>query len=177
MAKQPPARQAMLSKQEAADAQLSTALGLWFHYAPPVAIHALANGAFECYEALASNSAKPSSYKEWLGKQSQGFQDRVRDMTNFIKHGRRKLTGQILFMPIVAETMMTDSIESFEHLHGKKTPLMTLFLARWVIENPTPANAPIRPIILRAAKADDLADRNRTEFLYEGLKRLSAGDQ
>lgn len=163
----------MLTKQEAADAQLTTALGLWFHYAPPVAIHALASGAFECYEALVSHSTGAAPYKEWLRGQPQGFQDRVRDMANFIKHGRRKLTGKILFMPIVAETMLTDSIESFEKLHGEKTPLMKLFIARWVIENPTPSNALLRPIILKVAKAHDLADRNRAEFLYEGLKRFS----
>ncbi len=52
---------------------------------------------------------------------------------------------------------------------------MTLFIARWVIENPSDANATLTPTILGLAKVQDLADRDRTEFFQKGLERLSAG--
>jgi hypothetical protein len=166
----------MIDKGIAAEGQLSMALSLWFRYGHPVAILALANGAYECYEALGHHAQWQSPYKEWLKTQPQGFQNRARDAINFIKHGRRKLTGKIPFMPILAESLMMDAIESYKHINGKLTHQMTLFIARWAIENPSFGNAAIRPRIISAAKAHDLEDRNRTEFLQEGFKRLSAGD-
>jgi hypothetical protein len=49
---------------------------------------------------------------------------------------------------------------------------MTLFVARWVIENPSEPNAAIGATITRAAKVYDLADRDRTQFLKKGMERL-----
>jgi hypothetical protein len=166
-----------INKAAAAEGQLHTALSIWFHYGHPVAILALAHGAYECYEALGAHAGRPSPYRDWLGKQPQGFQDRARMMINFIKHGRKKLTGRIPFMPVLAENMLMDAIESYKHLNGKMTPQMKLFVARWAIENPSPGNAAVRPHIINAAKAHDLADRDRTAFLHEGHKRLSTGGQ
>ena len=158
----------------AAEAQLKTAISVWFRYGEPIAILALANGAYDCYAALGAHAGRPSPFKGWLKTRSQGFQDRARDAINFIKHGPKKLTGSVPYMPILAEAMIMDSIESHQHLHGKQTHSMRLFVARWVLENPSDSNAIIRPIILGAVKVHDLADRNRTEFAEEGLKRLSA---
>jgi hypothetical protein len=68
--------------------------------------------------------------------------------------------------------LMFDSIECHGNLFQIKTHLMTLFIARWVVENPSEANAPFTPGILRLAKVYDLADRDRTEFFQGGFERL-----
>lgn len=165
-----------LTKQQAAEEQLETALNLWFHYAPPVAVLALANAAYECYDALAF-SPDNSPYKEWLRNEPQARQDRVRKMVNFIKHGRIDLKGKIPFMPIVAESMMMDAIESYQRIHSHKTQLMTLFLARWAIENASRANEAVRTVLLAMTKSHDLQHRDRTQFLDECRKRLGARDR
>ena len=95
---------------------------------------------------------------------------------NWVKHGLKKATKNAHYSPIIGELLLFDSIECHGNLFHRKSHLMLLFIARWTAENPSPGNALIRPIILRMAKVQDLTERDRTEFLKEGFKRLAAGD-
>jgi hypothetical protein len=145
-----------LSKVSVAQSQLATALTLWFHYGDPISILTLANAAHDCYSALGGHAGKPSPYQTWLNAQSRSFKERVRYMQVWVKHGKKHLTKKARYMPIVGELLMFDSIECHSNLFGTKTHLMLLFIARWVVENPSKANAPFAPRILRFARVDDL---------------------
>jgi len=86
------------------------------------------------------------------------------------------MTKKPRYAPIIGEVLIYDSIECHGNLFHSKTHLMLLFIARWTAENPSPGNLLIRPIILRMIKVQDLAQRDRPEFLKKGPERLSAGD-
>jgi hypothetical protein len=166
----------ILTKAEVAQSQLQTAILLWFHYGDPISILTLANAANDCYSELGGHIGKPSAYRAWLKTQSISFRDRARYVLTWVKHGRKDMTKKAQYAPIIGELLIFDSIECHSNLFRVKTDLMTLFIARWPSENPSRGNAEIRPILLRMVKAYDLADRNRIEFLNEGLKRLAASD-
>lgn len=164
-----------VSKASVAESQLGTAIMLWFSYGDPISILTLATAANDCYDALGAHAGTPSPFKDWLKSQSKGFQDRARYAQNFVKHGRKHLSKKAYYAPVIGEVLIFDSIECHWNLVHRKTHLMTLFIARWMIENPSEANAALAPTILKLAKVDDLADRDRTKFFEKGLERLSAG--
>src|SRR5437762_5336354 len=82
-----------VNKTAAAEAQLSTAVWLWFHHSDPVAIHMLAVGAQDCFRAMGKMAGVPTVYGEWLNKQPKSIQKRAKEAQNFFKHGFKNLKG------------------------------------------------------------------------------------
>ena len=78
--------------------------------------------------------------------------------------------------PIQAEILILDAIACHQVISGKMTHLMLLFLAHFLIENPDAADGPFASALLQHPEIDELSNRNRAEFLNEGLKRLAASE-
>jgi hypothetical protein len=171
-----PPQSIKLSKAAVAKNQLETAITIWFSYGDPISILTLANASNNCYAALGGHVGKPSPFQEWLSNQTKPFQDRNRYVQNWVKHGKKDLTKTPSYSPMVGEVLMFDSIECHQNLFQAQTHLMTLFIARWTIENPSPANAAITPAILKFAKVYDRPQGDRPQFLQRGLERLSRFD-
>jgi|HubBroStandDraft_4_1064222.scaffolds.fasta_scaffold300573_1 hypothetical protein len=161
----------ILTKALVAQSQLEAAITLWFNYGDPISIHALAVAAQDCYSAMSSNAGKKSKFGEWLKSRPKGFQDRARYVQNFIKHGWKNLTGQTKYMPILGEALILDAIECHENVFGKKTHLMTLFIARFLLERPGTAIKKVSLAIQNAANVYDFTREDRTQFFNKRINK------
>jgi hypothetical protein len=138
---------------------------LWFNCGDPVSILTLAAAANDCYDALGAHAGKPSLVQTWLRSQSKGFQKRIREAQNFVKHGRKDLKGTLRYNPIIAEILMADSVACHEQLFGARTLLMDAYHVRLLLEHPTFVTAKRRPLLRRARKIYSVLDRQ--DFFYE----------
>ena len=93
----------VVSKLEAADRQLSTAIELWFNEADPLSTHTLACSAYQIVHDLNHGQGgrdllydslviKDEYRKEWI--------DRIKGTYNFLKHADRDPTESVEFDPI-----------------------------------------------------------------------------
>jgi hypothetical protein len=72
------------------------------------------------------------------------------------------------------EVLITDAVVCYEKLFHKKTPLMFLFLARYILENPDLILPEGKDLIPSGAYADYVAGLNRKDFMNEILPVLIA---
>src|SRR5205823_4964162 len=91
--------------------------------------------ANECYVALDGHEGGESLFDNWYKSQSQGVQDRIRYLWNFIKH-RRDFTKKAEIPSRLGEILIMDSIDCHARLYGRPTVLMTFWTTRFRLENP-----------------------------------------
>jgi hypothetical protein len=125
-----------IKKIDAAISQLEAAILLWFHEASPVAIHGLAAAAHDCFQSISKHPNKPPFFQTWLGSLPKSAQVRERNFQKFIKHGFKDLKGKVSFSPKHGEALMWGSLWCYEDLFAMRSPLLALFHARFLIENP-----------------------------------------
>ena len=169
-----------VTKRSAAQSQLECAIWLWFNGHDPVSIHALAIAAHDCFDALVKHATrKRSLLQDWLSEKSKERQKRVRIAQNFFKHGAMDLKSKIQLHTIDAETFMMDAVTCYELLGGKPTPLMRLYMQRFLYEHPTLITENALPVFAKNAEVHQLADSTRKEFFEllfpEFLKRYADG--
>lgn len=167
-----PPKELTVTKADAALSQLETAITLWFNYGYPISILALATAANDCYAALGGHVGHTSFFQTWFRSQSHGVQDRIRDMQNFIKHGRRRLTGSVRLAPRLAEVLIVDSASCHQNVFRQSTVLMSLFAARFALENPGLISSEFESVFRQELQVYDLAEGNRTEFAKKAFERI-----
>jgi len=123
-------------KKRAAIGQLESAILLWFNEADPISILVLASHAHDCYHALGKKIGKPSWHQEFVEKMPKSYQERVKYIQDFAKHGFMDLDENAQFETTYAEGLMLVSIDRHAEIFGRKTPLMALYWARSFIEHP-----------------------------------------
>src|SRR6266496_1265418 len=127
----------LVSKPSAARSQLETAIQLWFADGDAVSIHTLAVAAHDCLNALSKLKGKPSLAEQWLKTQPRKIREWAREPQNFFKHGQRYPKRQLHYVPFYAEMLIQDAALSYEFVFGRMTPLMEVFMFRFVLSNPT----------------------------------------
>src|SRR5438067_2222381 len=88
---------ARVNKKEAAMAQLTAAIIIWFQGGDCVSIHTLAAAAHDCFYWMAKNKYGGSILREWMSHQSKGLQKRIADAQNFFKHGHKWLKREVRY--------------------------------------------------------------------------------
>jgi hypothetical protein len=166
-----------VTKAEAAQSQLETAITLWFNYGDPISILNLAKSANECYVALGGHKGHESIFQAWYKSQSKGVQDRIRYVWNFIKH-QRDFTKTAEIPLRLAELLILDSGDCHARLFGNPTVLMSLWATRFTLETPGKWGGEDETLLRQGLNVYDLVEGNRTEFLNKAMERLRtlAGD-
>ena len=126
----------VIDKTRAAVSQLETAISLWFRRGDPVSIHALASAAHDCLNAMSSAIGQPSQWDTYLRKQREDFQARALYFQNFIKHGFKDLKGEVQYGVQHGEALMFFAIDCYKKKFSSLTPLMCVFIVRFLVENP-----------------------------------------
>jgi hypothetical protein len=73
-----------VTKAAAAQAQLESAILLWFTREDAISVHTLVVAAHDCYHGLSSHQrGQPSFVQAFLKEQSKTFQNRFRSAQNF----------------------------------------------------------------------------------------------
>lgn len=156
----------LVSKSSAARSQLETAIQLWFANGDPVSIHTLAVAAHDCLNALSKLKGKPSLAEQWLKSQPRKIREWAREPQNFFKHGQRYTKKQLHYVPFYAEMLMHDAALCYEFVFKRMTPLMDVFMFRFVLSNPTSFRGDLKAFVeSKGLKIDEIHPLDRSEFL------------
>ncbi len=126
-----------ISPEEAAKAQLETALWLWFQQDneqvpyEPSSVHTLASAVQGLLAQVARDTRQEPSAVADLIQQNEFYH--VRKPQNFFKHGnyRGKSKGKgVLNIPGLTEFFLADDAVTFGRLFGYTTALLDLYLFR-----------------------------------------------
>ncbi len=160
-----------VNKKEAAIAQLTAAMILWFQGGDPVSIHTLAASAHDCFHWLVKHKGEKSTFREWMSRQSKGLQKRIADAQNFFKHGHKWLTGEIKYPVIHGEMLMFDSLVCYGMLFNPRaTPaVLRLYGVRFGLENADIFGPDLYKHFLEPHVIEELAPLGRHEFFKRGL--------
>jgi hypothetical protein len=130
-----------VNSEQAAKAQLETAVWLWFHQDDqevpyePVAIHTLASAVQGILHQVARDKGqKPSSLAQRMSADDkQGAI--LRRAQNFYKHGtysgKSKQRRSVADIPDMTEMMLADNVATFSRLFARTSPILELFLLRY----------------------------------------------
>jgi hypothetical protein len=156
-----------VSKLNAAQRQLRTAIALWFEDADPVSVHTLAFAAYEIFHCVSQHRdpyrrdlifdtlhIKDEYRKEWLAL--------VKKEANFFKHGDRDPEAIIDFDPELTERFILFSILG-RQLCGEGISEEESAFLWWLMFN--------RPQLLTEQARKSLSDRLPTEHI-ERIRRL-----
>jgi hypothetical protein len=130
-----------ISKLEAAQRQLQTAIVLWFNGGDPVSIHALVYAAYEIIHAV---SKRLNPNRRDLLFDSRVIKDQHRSEfnlllkkhANFFKHGNRPQDEKIEFAPVASELFFIYSIVGLSTCRVPQTDNEAAFLMWLQIHNP-----------------------------------------
>jgi hypothetical protein len=125
-----------VTKLDAAQAQLDSAIWLWFTNDDPISVHTLAIAAHDCYHALSAHGGKSSYLAKFIKTQSVGFQKRTKIAQNFFKHGFKDLKGSIALDTLTTDVRLLDCCFCHKKMGLRMTPLIQLFWIRMLLEQP-----------------------------------------
>ena len=160
-----------VNKGEAATAQLTSAIILWFLGGDPVSIHTLAAAAHDCFYWMVKHRGQESALRTWMSEQSTALQNQIADAQNFFKHGHKWLKREIKYPVIYGEKLMFDSVVCYGMVFDpKKTPaVLRLYGVRFGLENSDIYPDDLSRHFLEPDLIDRLAPLSRREFYYCGL--------
>jgi hypothetical protein len=160
-------RTVRVSKLNAAQRQLKTAIALWFEDGDPVSVHTLAFAAYEIFHSVSEHRdpyrrdlifdtfhIKDEYRREWLAV--------VKREANFFKHGDRDSEAIIDFDPDLAEFFMLYSMLA-RQLCGETPSEEESAFTWWIMFH--------RPHLLAEQARKSLTDRVPAEYL-EGIRLL-----
>lgn len=125
-----------ITKLDAAQAQLDSAIWLWFTNDDPISVHTLAVAAHDCYHALSAHGGKSSYLAKFIKTQSVSFQKRTKTAQNFFKHGFKDLKGTVELDTLTTDVRLLDCCFCHKEMGLRITPLIQLFWIRMLMEQP-----------------------------------------
>lgn len=132
----------VISKAEAAERQLRTAIWLWFHDFDPVPIHGLASAALKVLWKLHDKhktgfKTLRDSVVEYVREEYQkAFIEMLNETENFIKHADRDPLAFHTFNPEMTVFILIDAVESLHALNGSTSVETKAFRTWFVIKYP-----------------------------------------
>jgi hypothetical protein len=141
-----------ITKFDAMQRQLDTAIELWFSDRDPVAIHTLLLASHEILHI------KKEMRQEWNNK--------IRQCYNFFKHAQHDQDSSILFNPSLNEFIMIYSIQGIKDMKIPFTFLQEAF-SQWFLINRTEFLADGLRASVEIIDMSDLRALPKQEFLYD----------
>jgi hypothetical protein len=130
-----------VTAEQAAKAQLETAVWLWFHQDhrgvpyEPAAIHTLASAVQGLLHQIARDTGQQPSRLAIRMSAKDKNAAILRRAQNFYKHGtytgKSKQRRSVANIPDMTEMMLADNIGTYNRLFRRTTPLLELFLLRY----------------------------------------------
>ena len=168
------------SKVGGAQAQLETAIWLWFHYKDPMSIRTLAVAANEVYHGIATHHGLPTIYGVWKASLEKDDRKLMNQSENLAEKTKSAEADPLEKEPLIvraAEIMMVDCI----NVHAKKfqgrSALMDCFLARFGAENPRFPESTFPPELREhfrnPSTVEKIRSKSRLEFLKKNLQVFS----
>lgn len=157
-----------VTKHEAAQSQLETAINLWFTGGDPASIHTLAVASHDCFSALIEHrKLGVPEMRRWLDSQPQEIRSQFKVAQNYLKHGFNEIKKSLQIVTIQAEMLMMDGVTCHKLIGGKRTGLMELYEQRFLYEHPSLITEDALPIFAKNAKIHGLLNSTRLEFFIK----------
>jgi len=119
----------ILTRERAIKEQLDTAIWLWFLSEPASAVHALTDNALTILHDVGGKIGKESHFYSKEMHKLHG-RDRIKGLSNFLKHGSKDSKAAYKFSPVWTEGLMMDAINSVMKIYPPPSLLMATCFAR-----------------------------------------------
>lgn len=132
----------VISKADAAERQLRTAIWLWFHDFDPVSIHGLASASVKVLWKLHERhqTGHKTIREEVISRAHPEYQrafiEMLNETENFIKHADRDPFGFHTFNPESTIFVLLDGVRSLSALNGNYPPESKAFMIWFLINRP-----------------------------------------
>lgn len=149
-----------VSKQDAIRRQLDTAIWLWFHDDDAVSIHTLSCSALKVAEDVSKNFGKRAMLFEYLPAELK--KDSIAAQ-GFFKHAKDDPHDVLTFNPGVTPYHIYDAATCYKGIYSSLSPLMTTFVLRFLLLNPSIGSVEL-PASLSSFSKSDLAAMPNDRF-------------
>jgi hypothetical protein len=150
-----------LTKLDAAQRQLRTAIRLWFNGGDPVSIHTLAYAAYEIIHVLSKRhnpSRQPLIFDSLTVREEHraDFNIAVKEHANFFKHANKDWNDTIEFAPILTSAFLMGASAGIRLMGKRQTPEESA-LVLWIsLHRPSWLSEPLRNRIENAIPIKDI---------------------
>ena len=166
-----------LDIQTAAQGEIESAMLLWFLEADLGSIYTLARAAQELVHNVGRKANKPSQFEKRMTYWTPVMKAKIKVPQNFLKHGpsrKRAAPNTEQLDSFVVESMILDATTTFSDIYQLITPLMKLFTARLIMEEPSSLPAHLTASgFLDDIDVEGLEKLSRSRFLVAALARLA----
>lgn len=119
-----------ISKLDAAQSQIDTAVALYFQEVGEVSVHTLVGAAHILITDLSDVANQETLIQKHVKPDKLGtFEKAIRAPQNFFKHADRDPSAILEFDPHLTELLLLVEIETFRELAGSITDTMNVFLS------------------------------------------------
>jgi hypothetical protein len=123
-----------VTRQEAIERQLETAIEMWFLEKDIVSVHTLACSALRIAHDVGKVYGKASAL---LSKLTPALRNKSLEPQNFFKHADKDPHKVYPFNPEITQHHIFDAVTLYEALYLKPTKLMSIFLIRFALLHPS----------------------------------------
>ncbi|WP_213778519.1 hypothetical protein [Caballeronia sp. dw_276] len=133
----------VISKADAAERQLKTAIWLWFHNFDPVPIHALACAALKILWKLHQKhgtgyqTMRDRVIERVQPEHQKSFIEVLNETENFIKHADRDPMAFHTFNPRATDFVLMDAVAALQALSGVLPMESRAYMAWFFLHNPS----------------------------------------
>jgi hypothetical protein len=172
----------VISKAEAAERQLRTAIWLWFHDFDPVPIHGLASAALKVLWKLherhktGHKTIRNEVIERVKSEYQLDFIEMLNETENFIKHADRDPFGFHAFNPEMTVFILIDCVRALSALNGSFPVECKAFQAWFLINRPSLLDLSSTPewdAAVKAARTN--AVTSKPDFYKYFLQSLQMG--
>jgi len=153
-----------ITRQDAIERQLNTAICLWFHEGDVVSIHTLACSSLKIARDVGAIVGKKSMLIDLLNERSKDLGKAAMIPQDFFKHARKDPDAVLPFDPDLTPYHVYDALVLYRELYNDISPHMDLFLLRFRLDHPE-AFPNATPVTLpEGFDVETVRKMGRTEF-------------
>jgi hypothetical protein len=160
-----------ITRQDAIEHQLNTAIWLWFHEGEIISIHTLACSALKIAHDVAVMMNKPPSMLIGVrGNRDRDIGKASMEPQNFFKHARKDPDAVLNFNPGMTPYHMYDALMLYQEIYNDMSPHMDLFLLRFRLDYPEIFSGVMPTLPRTVSTSKPLGGMTRTGFLTRLLR-------
>lgn len=154
-----------ITRKDAIERQLNTAIWLWFHEGEVVSIHTLACSALKIAHDIAKRLRKPTAMLiDGLNERDRELGKKAMEAQNFFKHAHNDPDAVLDFNPDITPYHIYDALVLYRDIYQEISPHMELFLLRFRLDYPKVFPGAADVTAPEGFDIDALKWMNRVEF-------------
>jgi hypothetical protein len=153
-----------ITRQNAIERQLNTAIWLWFYEGDVVSVHTLACSALKIARDIGRTIGKKSMLIDILNERNKALGKAAMEPQDFFKHARKDPDAVLPFDPDRTPYHIYDALVLYREIYGDISPHMDLFLLRFRLDHPEVVRSAAPVTLPEGFDVEIVRRMNRTEF-------------